>query len=75
MAQLLVLLSDAEFIKVECYDHRNLVVYRNLHAQIIPVKGVSERTSADSEEMNVLILGCDSVSRLSLMRHAPELHR
>ena len=73
--KLLVLLLDDEFIKVECYNRKDLVVYRNLHAQIVPAKEVRERTLADSEEMNVLLLGCDSVSRLSLMRHAPELHR
>ncbi len=29
----------------------------------------------DQEEINVLMLGVDSVSRLSFLRHAPDLHR
>ena len=64
-----------EFIKVECYSQHDLVIYRNIHAQIIPVsvKVVPERTAKDSNEYNVLMLGIDSVSRMSLLRNVPDL--
>ena len=48
------------------------MIYRNIHAQIVPVNVVEDQTE---EDMNVVMLGCDSVSRLSFMRHAPDLHK
>ncbi len=63
-------------MQVECHNKHDEILYRNVHAQIVPLKGLfSEESPKRTENLNVLMLGVDSVSRLSFLRHAPDLHR
>lgn len=71
-----------EFIRVRCFDENNTAIYTNVFS-FVPTKtkveeGCSERVKKYSknktkiEELSILILGVDSVSRSNMIRYMPE---
>ncbi len=47
--------------------------FRNIHVQREPVEA-KERAEDEDEDLSVLLLSIESVSRLAFMRHASGLH-
>ena len=74
-----------DFVKVTCYDLEDRSVYVNFHAFIQPNKSASHElrslflqhavTDKITEPLNVVMLGMDSVSRLSFMRQMVKTRR
>lgn len=65
---------NREFIRVQCYNSSNSVIYTNFHYVTIPLHfdlHVPGQTSAPS----VLMLGLDSVSRMNYLRYMQETQR
>ena len=69
-----------EFIWVECLSNNGEIIYGNVHTQIekktknyIGVN-IKDRTKERSDQLNVISLGIDSVSRLNFLRHCPKVH-
>ena len=69
-----------EFIWVECLSNNGEIIYGNVHTQIekkfknyMGVK-IKHRTKEKSDQLNVISLGIDSISRLNFLRHCPKVH-
>jgi hypothetical protein len=74
-----------EFIRVRCFDENNTAIYTNVFS-FVPTKrnveeGCAERVKKYSknknkiEELSILILGVDSVSRSNMIRYMPETRK
>ncbi|XP_045160602.1 uncharacterized protein LOC123525542 [Mercenaria mercenaria] len=76
---------EHEFVKVNCYDNNENIVYVNFHAFILPNRTLdkiyNERIIKHvmkekiTERLNVMMIGMDSVSRLSFMRQMVKTKR
>lgn len=71
----------AEFMRVYCYSRSEGVIYVNFHAFILPKPEIEERYRRNfrrynkafnlKANLNVLMVGVDSVSRLNMIRQMP----
>ncbi len=52
------------------------MLYRNYHSQIIPIKEYNGHEIEDSgtDDLNVMVIMLESISRLTWLRHSPEIH-
>ncbi|GFY52066.1 uncharacterized protein TNIN_290791 [Trichonephila inaurata madagascariensis] len=63
----------SDFVYVSCYNFAGIPFYTNVHCHIFPKK---DRLKPTSDSMyNVLIIGIDSLSRLSFIRHLPKTYK
>ena len=67
---------DHEWILVECSAGGGDVLYRNFHSQIIPVGKFNEQVIEHNgpEDLNVIVVLLESVSRLTWLRHCQDVH-
>lgn len=61
---------------VECFDKDKKLVHRNMHKQIIPKKQTNGNPfpKRGEDDLNVVTIAFESISRLIWLRHAPEIH-
>ncbi|GBM29814.1 hypothetical protein AVEN_48266-1 [Araneus ventricosus] len=68
----------ADFVYVSCYNFAGIAFYTNIHCHVHPKKNKLNATnnSENSDVVyNVIILGIDSLSRLSFIRHLPKTYK
>ncbi|KFM73443.1 hypothetical protein X975_11082, partial [Stegodyphus mimosarum] len=68
----------SDFVYVSCTNFAGIAFYTNIHCHIFvkPEHNLSSALKNDSEKFyNVLILGIDSLSRLSFMRQLPKTYQ
>ncbi|GIY85954.1 uncharacterized protein CDAR_559921 [Caerostris darwini] len=68
----------SDFVYVSCYNFAGLAFYTNVHCHIFPKRdNLNESTDSEKKDSfyNVLILGVDSLSRLSFIRHLPKTYK
>ncbi|XP_015906419.3 uncharacterized protein [Parasteatoda tepidariorum] len=63
-----------EFIYVSCHNFVGIPFYSNVHCHIIPTK-LSLPFDGNNTLYNVLVIGIDSVSRLSFIRNLPKTYK
>ncbi len=69
---------DHPWVLVECTSKNSTrILYRNFHSQIVPHKDFYGIPIQDSnpDDFNVMIVLLESVSRLSWLRHAEDIHQ
>lgn len=67
---------DVEYVKVECKNDTNAIVYRDYHAFPQRKEKVEERcrtrnTMDNKNRLSILVVGLDSISRLNFHRTMP----
>ncbi|GFT54430.1 uncharacterized protein NPIL_533871 [Nephila pilipes] len=63
----------SDFVYVSCYNFAGISFYTNIHCHIFPKR---DRLNATRNSMyNVLMIGIDSLSRLSFMRYLPKTYK
>ena len=62
---------------VACISQNGTVVYRNLHQQIIVKSQADGNPFArrNQDELNMIGMTFESISRLVFLRHCPEIHK
>lgn len=65
-----------EFIRVQCYNASNHVIYTNFHYVINPLYSkISVEVPTETRTPNVLLVGVDSVSRMNYLRYMKKIRQ
>lgn len=68
---------QSDFVYVSCTDFSGIAFYTNIHCHIVPKNKFqmpNSNETTDNLPYNVLIIGIDSLSRLSFIRYLPETY-
>lgn len=60
---------SGEFVRVQCYNSTNAVIYTNFHYIYLPQNDTYTKVNFDDLSPSILMVGIDSVSRMNYLRY------